>query len=135
MSFIKPYREFIIRIITLVFLAAAIYHFIAMFVHLNDLPLWRQILFVCVDLFFALAINYLPGYFLFLFVFLLLEQLYSHGNHLINVWVEKKEIDWLSVLVILFLPFVFFFLFFDETFNNKTRTSERKQIKHNNSSS
>ncbi|MGN6618410.1 MAG: hypothetical protein ACTHJ5_14650 [Ilyomonas sp.] len=126
MTFINAHRNFIIRIITVIFLVAAIYHFVALFVHLNDLPLWRQTLFVFVDLFFALAINYLPGYFLFLFVLLLIEQLYSHGNRLINIWVERKEIDWLSLLVLLFLPLVFFFLFFDETFNRK-----REQMKGN----
>ena len=126
MTFINAHRNFIIRIITVIFLVAAIYHFVALFVHLNDLPLWRQTLFVFVDLFFALAINYLPGYFLFLFVLLLIEQLYSHGNRLINIWVERKEIDWLSLLVLLFLPLVFFFLFFDETFNRK-----REQTKGN----
>lgn len=126
MTFINAHRNFIIRIITVIFLVAAIYHLVALFVHLNDLPLWRQTLFVFVDLFFALAINYLPGYFLFLFVLLLIEQLYSHGNRLINIWVERKEIDWLSLLVLLFLPLVFFFLFFDGTFNRK-----REQTKGN----
>ena len=119
MTFINAHRNFIIRIITVIFLVAAIYHFVALFVHLNDLPLWRQTLFVFVDLFFALAINYLPAYFLFLFVLLLIEQLYSHGNRLINIWVERKEIDWLSLLVLLFLPLVFSFLFFDESFIRK----------------
>lgn len=118
MFVLKAPRKSIIKIIALIFFGAALYHLTALFFHLNDLPVWRQVLFVCVDIFFGIAVKYPPKYFLNLFVILLIEQIYSHGSRLINVWAERKGIDWLSVLVLLYLPVVFFFLFFDEMFNS-----------------
>lgn len=110
-------RKNTIVFITVVFIGAALYHSLAIFIHLNDIPLWRQTLFVFINLFFAFAINCLRKYFFMLFIVLFMEQISYHGYRLINWWLQYEKVDWISVLVLLFFLLVFIFLISDHTFS------------------
>jgi len=86
------------------FLSAAIYHFIGIIYTINDSPVWKHSLFVVIDLFFVYAILKRTKYFVYLFSFFLLEQYYSHGTYLIDIWSEKHQVHWISVFILILLP-------------------------------
>jgi hypothetical protein len=87
---------------------AATYHFVGLFVKVNEASPWRHAAFVGIDLFFAYGLLRRPKYFVFLFLAFLVQQYYSHGARLINGWVEKEKVDGISLLVLVILPIVFF---------------------------
>ena len=81
----------------------AIYHLVGIFYKLNDAPPLRHLLFVGINLFCAYGILKRPWYFVYLFAVLLVQQYYSHGGSIISMWAEKKQVDWLSVAVLIAL--------------------------------
>lgn len=83
-----------------------LFHFTGVFYKVNDAPQWRHILFVVINLFSIYGFLKRPRFFVFFFCALLVQQYYSHGSQLINVWLEKKEIHWISLFDLLLLPVV-----------------------------
>jgi hypothetical protein len=96
-----------------IFVLTALYHLLAIFIHLNELKKWRNLIFVGIDLLIALGVWKRPAYFVFIFALFLIQQYFSHGNDLIQLWELKHKIDWSSVFTILYLPVVFSFLIAD----------------------
>ena len=84
----------------------AIYHFVGVFYKVNESPIWRHLLFVMINLFCVYGILKRPKYFVYLVALLLVQQYYSHGSYLLNMWIEKKQIHWISVFDLLLLPIV-----------------------------
>jgi hypothetical protein len=95
------------------FLLAGLYHLIGLFAEINKEPLWRNGLFVIINLFCFYGLLKRPGYFVYLFGILLLQQVYSHGGDLLNLWSTHKQVDWLSLGVIIYMPLVFVLLVVD----------------------
>ena len=104
----------------ILFTGAAVYHFIGVFISINDLPLWRQIAFIPIDLIIAYGLLKRPPYFIYVFVIFLAQQYYTHGFKLMEEWNNYKKIDYLSLLVLCALPFILFFLL-KENASSKTK--------------
>jgi hypothetical protein len=88
------------------FLIAAIYHLLSIFISLNGSGFWHNLLFVVINLWFALKIKSGKKYFYISFTVLYIQQLFSHGSYFINSY-QDNRIDWLSVLVLIFLSAVY----------------------------
>lgn len=100
-------------VFAVLFAGAAIYHFIAVFITINDLPLSRQFIFILIDLAIAYGLLKRPKYFIYVFIILLVQQYYTHGFKLMEEWNNFKKIDYVSLLVLCVLPFILFFLLKD----------------------
>jgi O-antigen ligase len=96
------------------FIVSAGYHFVALFFHVNDSPLWRNLLFVVINIFTAYCLLKRPPWFIYLFVILMIQQLYSHGTDLVSLWNSNHRIDWMSLAVIVIMPGIFVFLLLDK---------------------
>ena len=84
------------------------------FFKVNTSPLWRNILFIVINLLVAYGLLKRPSYFLYVFVLLMIQQFYSHGSDLVNLWNIQHKIDWMSLLVIVILPVILIFLILDK---------------------
>jgi hypothetical protein len=110
---LKKVFKIIFIIFAAFFIISAGYHLVALFVKLNDSPIWRNLLFVVINLFVAFCLLKRFRWFIFLFVILMIQQLYSHGSDLVNFWNTQHKIDWLSLMVLFILPVIFVFLLLD----------------------
>jgi hypothetical protein len=93
----------------IVFVAAAIYHLLSIFVKLNNSTTLRNELFILINLWCAFEVKRGKKYFIILFAILFIQQVYSHGDSLLKNLNENK-IDWLSVIVILTMSSIFWAL-------------------------
>ncbi|HTA84325.1 MAG TPA: hypothetical protein VK783_15380 [Bacteroidia bacterium] len=109
----------LLKILSFFFLVAAVYHFVGLLSKLNTEPLWRNGLFVLINLFCFYGLLNRPKYFIYLFAVLVLQQLYSHGQDILKLWSTYKQIDWLSLGVVIYMPVVFLLLVMDNR-NKKT---------------
>ena len=98
MIFSVRVRSNLFRMFALVLFLTAVYHFVAVFYIMNDLPAWRHLLFVGIDLFCVYGALYRPTYFLYFVGALVIQQFYTHGNLLATLWFEKNQIHWISFL-------------------------------------
>ena len=104
----SDYRTRLFKIASLLSLLAAVYHLVGIFYPINSSPAWRHLLFVCVALFCSYGLTKRPKYFVYFFFLLVVQQFYSHGGSLINQWIQYHTIDWISLVLLLFLPVIFF---------------------------
>jgi hypothetical protein len=95
------------------FIISAGYHLVALFIKVNDSPVWRNLLFIGINLFVAYCLLKRFRWFIFFFPLLMIQQFYSHGSDLLNMWHAQHKIDWMSLLVLLILPTIFIFLLLD----------------------
>lgn len=117
-------RKGLFRIFATLWGIAAIYHLIGIFYKVNDAPPWRHAVFVCMDLFFAYGLLKRPKYFVFLFFVFLVQQYYTHGSRLLNMWIEEVKVDWISLLVLVVLPIAFVYLITDARAKRKAENKE-----------
>lgn len=103
----SEYRPLLFRIASLLAFIAAAYHFIGLFYPVNSAPLWRHLLFIFIDSLCAYGLMKRPNYFVYFFFLFLVQQFYTHGGRLLNQWNDHHTIDWISILVLLFMPTVF----------------------------
>jgi len=101
------------RYFAAVFGIAVLFHIGGMFCHFNGCPWWRHLIFVGVDLFIVYGILKRPQYFIYIFMVFLMQQYYSHGSALVHLWKVQQRVDWISLLVIVYLPIVLAFLIVD----------------------
>lgn len=101
-------------IFALFWVIAAAYHLVGLFGLANDDPAWRHALFVVIDLLLAYGILKRPRYFSWLFLVFLVQQSYTHGSRFLNQWEQQGTVDWISLLVLVVLPVVFYWLRKDE---------------------
>lgn len=85
-------------------IAAAIFHFLSVFYKFDASPPWRHLLFFLVNIFCIYGFLQRPWYFVYFIAVLLLQQYYSHGTYMINLWIDKGQIHWISVFDLLLLP-------------------------------
>jgi uncharacterized membrane protein HdeD (DUF308 family) len=85
-------------------LIAAGYHLVSLFYQMDESPKWRHVLFSLINFCCGYFFIKRPGYFIYLFTALVIQQYYSHGSHLVKTWSEQNKIHWISIGVLLFLP-------------------------------
>ncbi len=110
-------RSSLFRIISILFVAAAIYH-AAVFFHpafREDGAHWRHAVFFVIDLVCAWYLLKRPRWFVFVFGVLTLETLYGHGTHAWTMWQMHGQIDWLSAGVLVVVPTTLVLLIEDAT--------------------
>jgi len=89
---------------------AALYHLIGVFYKVNNSPVWRHILFIGINIVCVYGLLKRPLWFIFFFLSLLIQQLYSHGGDILWHWQHEHRIDWISVGVVTFMPLIFVLL-------------------------
>ena len=87
---------------------AALYHFVGIFYKVDESPVWRHAIFVFVNIICIYEFLRTPKYFIFFLSILLVQQYYSHGIYMVNMWMEQKRIHWTSLfdLIILTLALI-----------------------------
>ena len=91
----------------------AIYHLVGLFYKVDESPVMRHFLFVIINIFCIYGFLKRPKYFIGFVSLLFIQQFYSHGTYMLNLWLQTKQIHWISVLVLLILPISLFCLIED----------------------
>ena len=97
-------RMKIFRLLQIALTIAAIYHLAGLFYRVDAAPVTRHAIFVVSDLLCVYGFVKRPRYFVFFFTAFTVQQYYSHGQHLSNMWVNEERIHWVSVLVLTLMP-------------------------------
>jgi hypothetical protein len=111
-------RRIFLYVFAVLTLIAATYHFTGIFYKINNSPVWRHALFVVIDLFCVYGFLKRPRYFIYLYSILIIQQYYSHGQHLINLWNLEHKIHWISLAVLVLIPIGWICLLADHQTNN-----------------
>ena len=72
-----------------------------------------SVFFVGINLLCIYGILKRPVWFIYFFTVLFVQQVYGHGSDIAQQWLKYKTIDWISLLVLLFLPLIFVSLIVD----------------------
>jgi hypothetical protein len=118
-------RQVIYLTLAIAFAIAAIYHLAALLLpdSFPRSPVWRHILFILLNA-IALLLTIRQWSWLWIpFSLLTIQQLSSHGLRAYNWWVLQQRIDTVSIFIILFMPFIAIYLFFDFKARLKTKKS------------
>lgn len=113
MLFSQKSRNVLFKVFAVLASMTAIYHLLGLFYKVDESPIWRHLVFVVINLFCIYGILERPKYFVYLVALLLIQQYYSHGTYLINLWNSKKQIHWISIIDLLLLPIALICLFED----------------------
>ncbi|GHM98544.1 hypothetical protein WSM22_00340 [Cytophagales bacterium WSM2-2] len=106
-------RTTFFKVVAILGVVVAIYHVVGIFYPVNDSPPWRHGVFIVVSLFCSYGFIKRPKYFLYFFAVLSVQQFYSHGSDIISTWQEKHNIDWISVALLIAIPFILYNLIVD----------------------
>ena len=106
-------RNLVFKIASLLFIATAIYHVVAIIYPINqDAPL-RNAIFIGISLFCAWGFHKRPKYFLFLYIILVIQQFHSHGGAFLRKWRAGDPFDWFDFGVLFFLTVFGVYLIID----------------------
>lgn len=119
------YRRWLFRIAAFLSIGVSIYHSAGIFYPVDSSPPWRHAVFVVVSLFCCYGLVKRPGYFIYFFFVLLAQQFYSHGSYLIRQWYDLHKIHWISVVLLLILPVIFYSLVVDKRNKKQGRSSSQ----------
>jgi hypothetical protein len=109
-----------LKLLSFFFLATAVYHVICLLFALDTTsPIWRHALFATLSVPMFYFMYKRPPFFVYLFGALLIQQYYGHGRYLIQLWYEKHEIHWISVIDLVFLSFIFILLVLEKIEKSK----------------
>jgi hypothetical protein len=100
-------RQLLFKILSVLAFVLAAYHFVGIFYQINPSPPWRHALFVCICLLCSYGFIKRPKYFAYIFLALCVQQFYSHGSFLLSQWSDYSKVDWISLLLLIFLPVIF----------------------------
>jgi hypothetical protein len=92
----------------------AIYHGAALFIHVDNSPLWRHAFFCCLSLAGIYFFLKRPSWLIYPMIILTLQQLYSHGTYCWMKYTVDHSIHWLSVADIVLLPIIIFSIWIDK---------------------
>lgn len=92
---------------------AALYHVAGLFYNLDDSSVLRHAIFIGLDLFCVYGFLKRPKYFILFFMAFTLQQYYTHGQYIIEMWISNNKIHWISVSVLVLLPIGLLFLIVD----------------------
>src|ERR1041385_2783035 len=70
------YRQLLFKVVSVLSLVIAAYHFVGIFYQINSSPSWRHALFVCICLFCYYGFAKRPKYFIYIFLALSVQQFY-----------------------------------------------------------
>jgi hypothetical protein len=104
MIFTAKTRSILFAMFAFLLCIVVVYHLTGVFYKVDESPVWRHLLFAGINLFCVYGVLKRPKYFVYLAVLLLVQQYYSHGTYMIKLWVEKKQVHWISVFDLLLLP-------------------------------
>jgi hypothetical protein len=104
MLFSRKTRNVLFRIFAGLASLAAIYHVVAVFFKFDESPIWRHLVFVGINFFCVYGFLKRPKYFVIFIALLFVQQCYSHGTYMVNLWISTKQIHWISVFDLLLLP-------------------------------
>ena len=113
MSLTIKQKQNIFIVFAMLFGITTVYHLIAVFFKINDSTQLRNLIFVGINIICIYGILKRPKWFVFFFATLFVQQCYSHGTDLYKIWMEKGKIDWISILDLVMLPTILFFLIED----------------------
>jgi hypothetical protein len=97
-------KRILFYVFAILSLLAAIYHFTGIFYKINNSPVWRHAIFVFVNLFCIYGFLKRPKYFIYFYIVLLIQQFYSHGQYLIQLWELEHKVHWISIGVLVLMP-------------------------------
>jgi hypothetical protein len=85
---------------------AAIYHLVAFagFRMQSTAPPWRHALFVFVDAVLCGLLIWKPRWLYIPVSLIAVQGVLSHGTHAWRLWFVQRQVDWLSVAVLLYMP-------------------------------
>ena len=104
MFFSPKTRNILFKILAALAGMAAIYHLVGLFYKVDESPVMRHFLFVIINIFCIYGFLNRPKYFIGFLSLVFIQQFYSHGSYMINLWLQAKQIHWISLLVLLILP-------------------------------
>jgi hypothetical protein len=107
------FREWLFKIVSALSLIIAVYHTVGILYPINSSPPSRHFVFVFICLICVYGFIKRPKVFIYFFFILLVQQFISHGRSLIVQWSDYNTIDWVSLLLLILMPFIFFNLFID----------------------
>jgi len=107
-----------LRIASYVFVAAAFYHLLAVFIVLNDSTTWRNLIFVLINIGCAIEIRNRKPYFVFLFSALFIQQVISHGSVVISSC-QGNHTDWLGIGTLAFMTLTYASLIISKSFETR----------------
>lgn len=122
MLFSEKTRNILFKVFATLFSLAAIYHLVGVFYKVNGSPVWRHLFFAGINMFCIYGILKRPAYFICLVALLLVQQYYSHGAYMVSIWIEKKQIHWISFFDLLLLPIALICLI--EDWKKKNRVTQ-----------
>ena len=106
-------KQTIFMVFAILFGITALYHLVAVFYNINDSTPIRNLIFVVINTICIYGILKRPKWFVYFFAALFVQQCYSHGTDLYKTWMEKGKLDWISLLDLVILPTILFFLIKD----------------------
>jgi hypothetical protein len=104
MIFTIKTRNRLFRVFAILSCLTVAYHLAGVFDNIDDVPSWRHIIFTIINLLCVYGFLKRPKYFVYFLGILLIQQYYSHGSHFLREWNEKKQVDWISVFILILLP-------------------------------
>jgi hypothetical protein len=105
-------RHILFMVFAALAFAAMLYHTVGAVQPFDATPAWRHTLFIGVCTICMYGLLKRPKWFLWFFSVLTVQQLYSHGSHLIQLLQEDK-LNFIDAAVVLLMPLVFILLLMD----------------------
>ena len=114
-------RKIIFLLLRISLTIAALYHVTGLFYTINDATVLHHAVFVALDTFCVYGFARRPRYFVFCFAVFTIQQYFSHGNYLIDIWKSKNEVHWISVFVLTLMSVGLLFLIkeYSQSFSSK----------------
>ncbi|MEI9956909.1 MAG: hypothetical protein WDM90_11530 [Ferruginibacter sp.] len=109
----KKAKQIIFKIFALLAFAAMLYHTIGAVQPFDETPIWRHTIFIGICTICVYGFLKRPKWFVWFFGVLMIQQLYSHGNHLIHLLQENK-FNFIDAAVVLLTPVIFILLLKDK---------------------
>jgi len=112
------------------FVLAGLYHCAGFFFHFPFIPgaHWRHGVFIIVNIIGAWLILWRPPWTVIPFSIVTVQSLYSHSHRMISWWTKNKQIDWISIAVLIVLPLALFCIVKDKKINSLKRTMPFEEL-------
>lgn len=104
MLFSAEQRNILFKIFASLSCLAGLYHLANLFYKMDESPLWRHLLFIVITMFCMYGFIKRPPYFVYFMAALFLQQCYSHGTFLFDLWTKTRQVHWISVFDLLLIP-------------------------------
>jgi hypothetical protein len=108
----KKTRHILFIIFAVLAFAALLYHTAGAVQPFDKTPAWRHTLFIGINTICIYGLLKRPEWFVWFFGILMVQQLYSHGNHFIKVLQENK-LNLIDASVLVLMPLIFILLLMD----------------------